>query len=147
MLRNNLPISRIFGIAFIGISTVFFCILLIELTKESYYDNRFGEEEIMALLCAGSSFTIGLGMFFTLKWARFFATLVIFCIGAFFIYILATEVARNYESTIMAMSGIACCVALALSFGLLMYNRKLNDEFNDIPLEDEYDDTIDSVLM
>ena len=45
------------------------------------------------------------------------------------------------------MSGIACCVALALSFGLLMYNRKLNDEFNDIPLEDEYDDTIDSVLM
>ena len=150
MLRNNLPISRIFGIAFIGISIVFFSILLIELTREPYYEgqvNEFGEEEIMALLCAGSAFMVGLGMFFKLRWARFLATLAIFCIGAFCIYMLSKQFGGNYENTMMATSGIVCCVSLMLSFGLLMYNRKLSDEFKDIPLEDEYDEAIDSVLM
>jgi len=151
MLRNNLPIARIFGIAFIGISIVFFSLLLLELTRTSYYDdlytNNFGEEEMMMLFCAGSAFAIGLGMFFKLKWARFFATLVIFAIGAFSVYMLSSQIGYNYENTVMAISGIVCCVALALSFGLLMYNKKLSDEFKDVPFEDEYDDAIDSVLM
>ena len=150
MFRNNLPIARIFGIAFIGISLFFFSLLLIRLTREPYYGNdfnKFGEQEIIALLCASTTFAIGLGMFLKLKWARFLATFVIFCVGAFCVYILSSEIGRNYESTIMGISGITCCVALALSFGLLMYNRKLNDEFKDIPVEDEYDDAIDSILM
>jgi len=150
MLRNNLPISRIFGIAFMGISVIFFSLLLIELLREPYYGeevNEFGEQEIMALFCAVSAFTVGLGMFFTLRWARFIATLAVFCIGAFIIYAFLHDLGKDYENKMIAISGIICTVSLALSFGLLMYNSKLSDEFNDIPLEDEYDEAIDSVLM
>jgi ABC-type Fe3+-siderophore transport system permease subunit len=150
MLRNNLPIARIFGIAFIGISVFFFSVLLIELTREPYYSGevkKFGEEEIIMTFCAVSSFSVGLGMFFKLKWARFLATLAIFAIGAFCVYMLSSEIGDNYKNTVMSISGIVCCVSLALSFGLLMYNKKLSDEFKDTPQEDEYDDAIDSVLM
>ena len=150
MLRNNLPIARILGIAFIGISTFFLSVILVELTREPYYEgevNRFNTEEIMALVFAIGGFIIGLGMFFTLKWARFLATLIIFGIGVFSVVMISGEIGVSYSNTVIGIGGIACCVSLALSFGLLMYNRKLGDEFKDIPLEDEYDDAIDSVLM
>lgn len=149
MLRNNLPITRILGIAFIGLSAFLFSILAHELAREAYeYEEnrqRMGESEYLALVSACSALLVGVGFMLKLKWVRLVLVIIAFLGAGGLVITLLTEFGRGRESIIM-FGAIICVIAVAVSFGLLMYNQKINEEYNEIE-EDMYSDAIDKDLM
>jgi hypothetical protein len=153
MFRNNFPISRIVGIGVIAISVFIFSLLYEELNNrfayqdEYNYSPRISEMHIAAIFISALVFTTGVGLIMGQTWARILV--IIGLIGCLALWVVGVLL-RNFRNTNEQVSMLAFTVmitALAVCVTLLLYNKKILEEFGDTPLRDEYDEAMDSDLM
>jgi ABC-type Fe3+-siderophore transport system permease subunit len=146
MLRNNYPITRLIGASIIGAGVMLFFVFYDNLMREiegGYF--VFGTEWQVSFAGVSTIFVIGVGLIFRQKWARILLVvfLAIFILGLFWI-ITSNLSWQNVNARILGI--IVFGVTFATSLTALLYNKKLNDEFDEKVVE-ELDDTLDSQLF
>lgn len=147
MLRNNYPITRLVGASLIALSIFLFAFLYQDVMRQIEGDYfRMDDELLLFFGVIGTILIIGIGLLFRQKWARtlFVIFLIVFIAGL--AWIIMPNLSRMDNFDMILMGGIVFTLTFAISLVSLLYNKKLNDEFDEKIVE-ELDETLDSQLF
>jgi predicted ferric reductase len=146
MLRNNYPITRLIGTVVVLFSIALFSV---------FYQNALRSVELGSSMMnlgklrfyvlISTVFITGIGLFFQKKWARILSTifLIMVILGGLFIGV-SSQLSGRIDFSVIAVA--IFIIAFGIVFIFLLYNKKLNDEFDEKVVE-ELDDTLDSQLF
>jgi peptidoglycan/LPS O-acetylase OafA/YrhL len=147
MLRNNYPITRLIGASIIALGVVFFAIFYQDVRDALMHNYfRMTNDRLLLLGITVTAFIVGIGLVLRQKWARILLVifLVMLVLGAIFLTI--DEILSFNTFDIVLITGTIFSIIFATSLTALLYNKKLNDEFDEKIVE-EFDDTLDSQLF
>lgn len=147
MLRNSYPITRLIGASIIALSVVFFAIFYQDVRDALMHNYfRMTNDRLLLLGITVTAFIVGIGLVLRQKWARIL--LVIFLVMLVFGAIVLTldDISSHNRFDIVLITGTIFSIIFATSLTALLYNKKLNDEFDEKIVE-EFDDTLDSQLF
>lgn len=143
MLRNNYPISKLLGISLIGLGLMLSFVFYGEFAQEiRVNDIILPSEWLFALGGLSVVFVVGTGMFFQQNWARTLLTIFLIIMGFIVVLVLIQDIkpGRNYFTPI---GFIIFIIAFLASLMLLLYNKKLDNEFGKVP-SNELEEMLDS---
>ncbi|MGB0984488.1 MAG: hypothetical protein ACPG19_10635 [Saprospiraceae bacterium] len=147
MLRNDYPITRLVGASIIALDIMFFSFFYQDLMRQirgQYF--VLNTEWQLTFLALSTVLAIGVGLIFRQKWARvlFVVFLFVFVLG--WLSLLISTIRPNRNDSIIFIGGTVFILTFAVSLVFLLYNKKLNDEFDEEIVEN-IDDTLDSQLF
>ncbi|MGB0861706.1 MAG: hypothetical protein ACPGXZ_02260 [Saprospiraceae bacterium] len=147
MLRNDYPITRLVGASIIALDIMFFSFFYQDLMRQirgQYF--VLNTEWQLTFLALSTVLAIGVGLIFRQKWARvlFVVFLFVFVLG--WLFLLISTIRPNRNDSMIFIGGTTFILTFAASLVFLLYNKKLNDEFDEEIVEN-IDDTLDSQLF
>lgn len=144
MFKNNFPITKIIGFGISSIGVFFLCVLFDSLNRSWRTPGGLREDEWMLLVVGSAIFLCGIGLIAKLKWVRALLIFGLFVFVCFIGYVGLNEFFRiNARERPLYFGGGLMTITLFMSFALLFYNEKLNEEFGDTDAIEDWDDVLD----